>query len=79
MRKGEKFRSLGVPMLRRTWAPAPSDCSRALKAKRMERGTDMLDEVSSRGSGRPRKLLSLDVVFVDRFEVVKNVSVMLRM
>ena len=41
MRKGEKFRSLGVPIERRTRAPAPSDCSIARKAWRMARGTLM--------------------------------------
>ena len=39
MRNGEKFRSFGVPIERRTRAPAPSDCSIAKKAWRIARGT----------------------------------------
>lgn len=42
MRKGEKFLNWGVPMLRRTLAPAPSDCSIARKALRIARATVML-------------------------------------
>ncbi len=46
IRKGEKFRSFGVPMERRTRAPAPSDCSMARKACLMARGTVMLAGLS---------------------------------
>ena len=42
IRKGEKLRSLGMPIERRTRAPAPSDCSTARKAWRMALGTLML-------------------------------------
>jgi hypothetical protein len=38
MRKGEKLRSEGTPMERRTRAPAPSDCSTARTDWRMRRG-----------------------------------------
>ena len=41
MRKGEKLRSLGVPIVRRTRAPMPSDCSMARKTWRIARGADM--------------------------------------
>lgn len=41
MRKGEKLRSLAVPIERRTRAPAPSACSIARKAWRMARGMDI--------------------------------------
>jgi hypothetical protein len=43
MRKGERFRSLGVPIERRTRAPTPSDCSVAWKARRIARGIDMIE------------------------------------
>ena len=41
MRNGEKLRSCGVPIERRTRAPAPSDCSIAKKALRIARGIVM--------------------------------------
>lgn len=41
IRNGEKFFSCGVPIERRTRAPAPSDCSMARKALRIARVTVM--------------------------------------
>lgn len=41
MRKGVKFRREGVPIVRRTLAPAPSDCSRARCVLTIDRGVDM--------------------------------------
>lgn len=66
MRNGEKFRSCGVPMERRTRAPAPSDCSTARKALRIALGTVIFAGLvppynARRGrNGRPLK----DVVVV---------------
>lgn len=37
-----KFRRDGVPMVRRTLAPAPSDCSRARCVLTIDRGVDMV-------------------------------------
>lgn len=42
MRKGLKLLRFGVPIDRRTLAPAPSACSTARKTFRIARGTDML-------------------------------------
>jgi len=46
MRKGERFRRLRVPIVRRTRAPTPSDCSIALTilvTVRVVNGEDMFD------------------------------------
>ncbi len=69
MRKGEKFLSCGVPIERRTRAPAPSACSRAKKALRIVRGTVMFADLGkpyiARGgkTGRPLNAV-VKVVFV---------------
>ena len=65
MRKGLKLRSLGVPIERRTVAPAPSACSMASKTLAMPLG---LGEAAVReGSlggmtGRPTKVDEGDIV-----------------
>ena len=54
-----KFLSLGVPIERRTVAPAPSDCSIASKTVRIARGFGevALSDGSSGGiTGRPTKV-----------------------
>ncbi len=65
MRKGVKCRSLGVPIERRTTAPAPSDCSRARKENLISRGVVMfvVVDVSRVGiTGSPRKGVVVEVV-----------------
>ncbi|KAK4667079.1 LOW QUALITY PROTEIN: hypothetical protein QC763_0053680 [Podospora pseudopauciseta] len=47
MRKGLRERREGVPMERRTVAPAPSDCCFARRVLRMRRGRVMRDIVAS--------------------------------
>lgn len=70
MRNGEKFRSLGVPIERRTRAPAPSDCSIARKAWRIARGRLMFVGLSGAKNvggtrGSPKKEVELEVNLIE--------------
>lgn len=63
MRKGEKLRSLAVPIERRTRAPAPSDCSIARKAWRIVRDIDMLPVVAgAKKEGAVKGRLKVDPI-----------------
>ena len=63
IRNGEKFRNSGVPIERRTRAPAPSACSMARKALRITRGTDIFEVIVGSGMrGGPSKIVGFVVV-----------------
>jgi LSD1 subclass zinc finger protein len=63
MRNGLKFRSLGVPTLLLTRAPAPSDCSTARNDLAILRGATVV-RGSSGMTGRPRNMVVVDMLVV---------------
>ena len=76
MRKGVKLRSLGVPIERRTVAPAPSDCSRASKKVWIPRGFGAVafkDGSAGGITGRPWKFDD-GAAMVERVLLVLNLS-----